>query len=228
MASRLNRARIRLLFKFVFPLLLVGQSGLALCAQTDLKSTQERLDNLERCLGTGNAAVNKLSQGLLSGWGRFKQKRPPSLVNRPVVPPPPEYLDSLDRDLMACDVAKKQSDERVRKAILDQVLQDVTIKGEDCERFGMGRLIQVNVSTVRGGAPENGWVVFWKWMPVGPLQTVETSLPGLTSPATKAFPPGTYAFRAEKRVSSTEIRTTETRTIIVGGAATVDCPLLIE
>ncbi|HZP06036.1 MAG TPA: hypothetical protein VFB43_14130 [Terracidiphilus sp.] len=222
-----SRARVRPLFMLAFCFLLLGQAGHALPGEADLNATQEKLASLESCLGEGNAAVNKLRRGLLSGWGRWKQQRP-SLLNQPVNPPPAEYLESLDRDLKACDVAKQQKDEALRRAILDQVLQDVTIKANDCERFGMGRLVQVNVSTMHGGTAENGWVVFWRWMPVGPLQTVETSMPGLTSPASKAFPPGTYAFRAEKRVSSTEIRSTETRTIIVGGTQTVDCPLVIE
>jgi hypothetical protein len=228
MLSRASRAGIRSLFKIAFALLLLGQAGIALWAQTDLKSTQQRLDNLEKCLGAGNPAVNKLRQGLLSGWGRWKQQRPPSHVNRPVTPPPPEYLDSLDRDLKACEAAREQNDETLRRAILDEVLQDVTIKADDCERFGMGRMIQVNVSTMRAGVAENGWVVFWKWMPSGPLETVETSMPGLTSPVSRAFPPGTYGFRAEKRVSSTEVKTTDTRTIIVGGTQSVDCSLSIE
>jgi hypothetical protein len=228
MEPRASRVSIRLLLTIVFGLLHLGQTGYAWASEADLKSTQEKLAGLESCLGTGNAAVNKLRQGLLSGWDHRKQQRPSSLMNQPVAPPPPEYLESLDRDLNACAVARKQNDEALRRAILDQVLQDVSIKADDCERFGMGRLIQVNVSTMRGGTPENGWIVFWRWMPVGPLQTVETSMPGLTSPVSKAFPPGTYAFRAEKRVSSNEIRTTETRTIIVGGTQTVDCPLVIE
>jgi hypothetical protein len=165
----------------------------------------------------------------LNGWGpgHRKQQRP-TLLAQPIVPPPQEYLDSLDADLRACDLANRQQDQAVRRAILDQVIQDITVKADDCEKFGMGRLIQVKVSTLRGETPENGWVVFWKWMPAGPLQTVETSMPGVTSPAIKEFPPGTYAFRAEKRISGTEIKTTDTRTIIVGGAESVDCPLMIE
>jgi hypothetical protein len=229
MPPRASRTVAHFLLRAILCLFCLWQSPPALSAQADLHATREKLAGLEGCLGLGNTAINRLRQGLLSG---YSQGRPwaqrPTLLDQMVAPPPAEYLDSLDRDLMACDVAKRQKDDKVRKAILDQVLQDVTIKAQDCERFGMGRLVQVNVSTVRAGMPENGWVVFWKWMPVGPLQTVETSLPGLTSPATKAFPPGTYAFRAEKRISSTEIRTTETRTVIVGGTATVDCPLLIE
>lgn len=198
--------------------------------QEDLGSTREKLAGLEKCLGSGNAAVAKLRKGLLSGWNKdhWKQQQPPTLLEPRVAPPPPEYLESLDLDLKACEVAGRQQDRAIRQAILDQVLADVTIKANDCEQFGMGRLIQVNVSTVRGATAENGWIVFWKWMPVGPLQTVETSIPGLTSPATKAFPPGTYAFRAEKRISNTELKSTETRTIIIGGAPSLDCPLTIE
>lgn len=227
MLSFERRARIRPLLTFAFCFALLGQALHALPGGADLKATQEKLANLEDCLGAGNAAVAKLRRGLLNGWGRWKQQRP-TLLDQSVAPPPPEYLDSLDRDLKACDVAKEQRDESLRRAILDGVLQDVTIKADDCERFGMGRLIPVNVSTMRGGTAENGWVVFWRWIPIGQLQTVETSIPGLTSPATKAFPPGQYAFRAEKRISNTEIKTTETRTIIVGGTQTIDCPLSIE
>jgi hypothetical protein len=229
MLPRENRAIVPPFLRIAVCLLILWPGQRALSSQSDLGATREKLDGLESCLGVGNAAVNKLRQGLLNGWGRGHWKeQPPTLLSQAVAPPPSEYLSSLDRDLQACEVAKKQKDQALRKAILDQVLQDVTIKADDCERFGMGRLIQVNVSTVRGTAAENGWIVFWKWMPVGPLQTVETSIPGLTSPATKAFPPGAYAFRAEKRISSTDLKTTETRTIIVGGTQAIDCPLSIE
>lgn len=210
-------------------LLILGRAGAAQPSQSGLGPTRDRLAQLQTCLGSGNDALSKLRQGLLNGWGASQWKQPyPTLFGPSIPPPPQEYLDSLDADLRACDLAKKEHDQAVRQAILDEVAKDIAVKAEDCQKFGMGRLIQVKVSTIRGQTPENGWVVFWKWMPAGPLQTVETSMPGVTSPATRQFPPGTYAFRAEKRISSTELRSTETRTIIVGGAQSVDCPLMIE
>ena len=226
-------ATARLLARMAVLVGILCLSEAALPQSPDLGPTRDTLAHLEKCLGAGNEAIAKLSQGLLSGWGSRWSNGPnplppPPPLERAVEPPPLEYLASLQADLEACELAKKQSDPALRQAILDEVIQDISVKANDCEKSGMGRLIQVRVSTMRGPTAENGWVVFWRWMPAGPLQTVETSMPSLTSPASKQLPPGTYAFRAEKRVSATQLLSTETRVIIVGGEQTIECPLAIE
>lgn len=175
-------------------LVVLNRPGLSQSSSDDpLGPTRTKLAQLSICL-KANPAVADLQRGLLTGW-----------LRQPT-PAPSEYLDSLDRDLSACAFAATVTDQAKSQSILDAVLDDVKIKADDCLTFGMGRLVPVQVSTLRGSAPENGWAVFYKWSPSSQFDTEEMRIPQLTSPASKALPPGKYSIRAEKQSLDSEVK----------------------
>lgn len=190
-----------------------------------LAPTRAKLDALEACLGKSDA-LSELRKGLLWGWQT--PGSPPKLETPKPAPPDPEYLDSLDLDLEACNTAGHLVDQEQRNAVLDSVRKDIAVKADDCRRFGMSRKVPVAVTTVRGNQPENGWQVFYRWSCAGPLQPDEVRVPNLTSPANVELPPGVYSFRAEKKNAAGQLETLTPVTISVGSSPTVPLELPIQ
>ncbi len=189
-----------------------------------LAPTRAKLDELETCLGKGDA-LSTLRKGLLWGWQ--KPGSAPTLNPPRPAPPPADYMESLDRDAKVCAVASTL-DEEQRRAVLDSVRKDIAAKAEDCRRYGMGRRVPVRIKTVRGGQTENGWQVFYKWSCAGPLQPEEVRVPNLTSPASIDLPPGVYSFRAERKNAAGQVETVAPVTITVGSSPTVPLELPVE
>ena len=207
-------------------LILPGHAALAKPAADLLAPTRAKLDALKTCLGPADELAI-LRKGLLWGWPR--PGSPPTLGDAiPAPPPPTEYLQSLDRDLKACDVASKLENEEQRRQVLSAVLKDIQIKAGDCRKFGMGRKVPVTIKTVRGERTEHGWQVFYKWSCACLLQPEEVRVPNLTSPANVELPPGVYSVRAEKRVAPNQVRAISPVTVVVGSAATVPLDLAVE
>jgi hypothetical protein len=191
-----------------------------------LTPTRARLDALQACLGPGDA-LTTLRKGLLWGWP--KQGAAPTLKDpQPAPPPPAEYLQTLDRDLQACDLASRIQDQEQRRLVLAAVQKDVEIKSADCRKFGMGRKVPVTIRTLRGTNVEHGWQVFYKWSCASLLQPEEVRVPNLTSPANVDLPPGVYSVRAEKRTSSVQVETIAAVTVVVGSAASVPLELAVQ
>jgi hypothetical protein len=195
-------------------------------AAADLAPTRARLDALQACLGPGDA-LSTLRKGLLWGWP--KPGSPPSLeAPSPAPPPPGDYLDSLDRDVKACDFAATLQDADQRRQVLSAVAKDVEIKAGDCRKFGMGRKVPVTIRTLRETAVENGWQVFYKWSCASVLEPEEVRVPNLTSPANVDLPPGEYFFRAEKKNASGQVQSITPVKIVVGSAPTVPLELAVQ
>lgn len=189
-----------------------------------LVPTRARLDALQGCLGP-NPALTTLRKGLLWGWRA--PEAPPTLRDRLPAPPPPlEYLETLDRDLKACEVASHMVDEEQRRLVLASVEKDIEIKARDCRKFGMGRKVPVRINTLRGNQPENGWQVFYKWSCASLLQPQEVRAPNLTSPALLELPPGLYSVRAEKSVAPAQ--SIAPVTVMVGSAPSIPIELAIQ
>jgi hypothetical protein len=176
---------------------------------------QQTLAALDQCVNgnvNGLGTLHNLSLGLAYGWktgnltwgwvGSTPMRR---LIIRSGVPdsqlldpPPPEYIASLNRSLQLCQDASSQSEDK-KNEILSAIRLDMIIKEADCEGFGMGRLIQVSVNTVRGGVAESGWEVLYRWLPIGTVQTTELSSAQLSSPVSLKLVPGdTFQLRAKK------------------------------
>ena len=206
-------------------MLLPGAGAWAKPKADPLAGTRARLDALEACLGKSDSLAT-LRKGLLWGWQ--KSGGPPTLETPKPPPPPDDYLETLDRDVSACQAGSALQSEGERRAVLDSVRKDIAVKADDCRRFGMGRRVPVTVKTVRGNQVEHGWQVFYKWSCAGPLQPEEVRAPNLTSPANMDLPPGVYLFRAEKKNAAGQVETAAPVAITVGASSTVPIELPIQ
>jgi len=136
--------------------------------------------------------LEDLSRGLLHGWDQANRN---SWVK---VPPPAAYQDSLNEDLQACQAAIESTNARARENFWQGLAEDLRIKAEDCHKGGMGRTIELAVTTWDGDKTSSGWQVFYKRQFQG-LASREFQMPNLSSPTTKhQLPPGNYLVRAEK------------------------------
>jgi hypothetical protein len=113
-----------------------------------------------------------------------------------------------------------------KQALLDQVRRDIEIKAQDCRKFGMGRTVQVRVTTLKGSQQDSGWEVFYKWNCASGFQPSEMRAQQLTSPATIQIPPGNYSIRAQKRGPEGVVNTQPT-TVVVGLEKTADIQIAI-
>lgn len=196
-----------------------------------LIETRGQLEALRFCVGPNFAPLQLLAQGLLGGYGKGgsysggsggygggrNQWEPP--------PPPSSYSASLEQDVKACRAASKlKGDEK--QALLDELRKDIEIKAQDCRKFGMGRMVQVRVTTLKGSQQDSGWEVYYKWNCASGFQPAEMRAPQLTSPATIQIPPGNYSIRAQKRLP-TGLVNTQAMTVVVGMEKTTDIEIAI-
>jgi hypothetical protein len=219
--SSLAKAILRLALCSV----LLGEAGWAKKPADPLAPTRASLDALQSCLGAGDE-LKTLRKGLLWGWA--KEGGPPTLLDKQPAPPPgPEYSESLDADVKACQAAAQIQDEQQRQAALNIIRKDIEIKAADCRKFGMSRKVPVVISTVRGDKVESGWQVFYKWSCASLLQPREIRVPQLTSPANVELPPGVYSFRAEKKNAAGQVENVAPTEIVVGSAQWIPLELAI-
>jgi hypothetical protein len=129
------------------------------------------------------------------------------------VPPPKDYVADLSHEARWClqvanilntDPEKKDGAEKV----LASIAEDLRIKAADCKDWGAGRLVTVVANTVKNGQPEPGWTVMYKWVSVSGLNSIDLSFPQVSTPTSKAVPPGVYAVYATKQVGDTVKKTT--------------------
>ena len=206
--------------------------GLAVCERAALSQNKQsaltpvsrELSEISSCMGNEYSQIRELQAGLLAGWGKWPAA-PGSNKARALQPPPPEYMQSLDRDLIACRAVSVTKDPAIRRAVLQSVSNDIAVKAADCKKFGMGRNVPVQVVTVRGKDADNGWEVYYRWLCASALRVEERRIPKLTSPAAIELPPGEYAFRAQKRAANGELTKTDAVTITVGLRQQLECQL---
>jgi hypothetical protein len=114
--------------------------------------------------------------------------------------PPKIYVDSLLNDAKVCANASAQLEQSTQaQGALDSVIHDLAIKSRDCAFHGAGRTIKLTVWTMRGQLLDQGWTVYFKWLPVGGRESEETAFPKPSAPTFDNLPPGLYRIRAEKR-----------------------------
>ena len=173
-----------------------------------LAETRMQLDSLRFCLGLNYLPLQVLEVGLLKGYsgaGGGADWEPP--------PPPREYSQSLDEDLKACQAAGKLKGE-AKQELLEYVRRDIEMKAADCRKFGMGRMVQVRVTTVRGPQMDDGWEVYYKWDCSSAFQPKELRAAKLTNPAVMQVPPGNYLVRAQKQQGGQTMKTQPTRVAV--------------
>jgi hypothetical protein len=145
------------------------------------------------------------------------------------VPPPKEYVEELSHEARWCvEVANILNTQPAKKEAAQQVLasiaNDLHIKVVDCRAWGAGRLITVIANTVKNGQPDAGWTVMYKWVSVSGLNSAELSFPQVSTPTSKALPPGVYSVYASKQVGNT-LRKTEPITVSAFQDAKVKCEI---
>jgi hypothetical protein len=105
---------------------------------------------------------------------------------------------------------------------MNAVAQDLFIKDQDCEKFGHGRLVPVEVRTVAGGTDSSGWQVYYQWVPPSQgFSPTPMTFPSLSSPTSVALPPGLYHLHAEKPGAQGTILKSETVNVPVGGEQSI-------
>ncbi len=185
---------------------------------------------LHKCLSDYDE-LQRLSEGLQHGYRHgswFMAAPAPAPRFGKVPPPPPAYMASLERDIAACQNAETEDDPTVRAQIMGMVREDITVKADDCAMFGMGRMVPVRILTMHAGSPVDGWAAFYKWSSVSRLPVEEMRAPGLTShQAEISLPPGVYTFRAEFKLTDTNVKKTDSVTVPVGSRNTVDVQLQV-
>jgi hypothetical protein len=178
-----------------------------------------------------------LLAGLLIGWspGWLKQSPEPHYVTlqsvlgearrrkQSAVQPiasPQMYLKSLENDATVCRAAAgRRSEAKDSAKALEGVVDDLNLKFRDCYLHGMGRLVSMSVATNKDTAPDAGWTVYFKWVTVSNIQTIESAFPRTSTPATDDLPPGIYQLRAQKKdPTSGAMLESETKTVSLDGA----------
>lgn len=165
--------------------------GLTSVANALAQDVAASLDRLERCGGQGlKSQVSALRNGLIEKrWVKSENQKSASL--------PQEYLKNLADIATACEK---------KTATSDAIAEDLEIKRADCQQYGMGRLVPLEVETLKGTAVVNLWEVFYEWVSGTTDKGTELRVPGVTT-AKLNLPPGIYLFRARKDgVASSQLR----------------------
>jgi len=195
-----------------------------------LNHTKAALIEIDRCRASLPAsdaktrftqAEESLIEGLLIGWDpdnpNIAERGRTSLQlivaqridNKGVwnginMAPPDIYLKSLTNDALVCKAASLHlNDSPEAQAALTGVIDDLTLKAQDCILHGMGQTYSFKVKTMRGPSPDRGWTVYAKWISVSNVETQEIPFPKTSTPAFNDLPPGFYQIRAEKRDPAT-------------------------
>ena len=133
---------------------------------------------------------------------------------------PVVYARDLEQDAAVLEVTLTAAPDLQARALRD-VFADVRLKHADCRRFGMGRLVKLEVRTVKDGREVSGWQIFSRWLPARAVGEVRPQpFLSLSSPASTEIPPGAYSVQAKKTIGGSEVASAELP-VAVGGQKTV-------
>jgi hypothetical protein len=115
--------------------------------------------------------------------------------------------------------AGRRSESKDSSKALEGVVDDLNLKFRDCYQHGKGRLVSMSVETNKETVPDAGWTVYFKWLTVSNIQTIESAFPTTSTPATDDLPPGIYQLHAQKEDPTSGARLeSETKTVSLDGA----------
>ena len=157
-------------------------------------------------------AYNWLAPRILANDKPWKDERTHKVVEG--APLPQTYLQSLALDLKVLRVALASSNKKRREELARGAITDLKLKSDDCEKFGRGRLVPVEVITRKGGQVVNDWLVYYRYVAVGDLPTSQLPMETPSSPARKALPPGVYDFHAESTVGGSAVQSSVVRGVV--------------
>jgi hypothetical protein len=193
----------------------IALGGIQQCGQMIAKSAPDisfKLLDAQRQLVSGLLKGGYADAGAIGGHGYNsggEYKRDGDWL---LVAPPKEYVEDLAHEARWCvEVANilntVPEKKEAAKKVLESVAEDLHIKVVDCKAWGAGRLITVIANTVKNGQPDAGWTVMYKWVSVSGLNSAELSFPQISTPTSKALPPGMYAVYATKQVGGATTKT---------------------
>ena len=104
------------------------------------------------------------------------------------------------------------------------VARDIAVKAGDLAGQLTGRLIPIEARTFKGGQPDNGWMVYYQWMPTSPVKDAALAAP--TPGATGIVVPGMYSFHAEKTVNGRKI-VSQPKIMPIGGYPKVQIAITV-
>jgi hypothetical protein len=158
---------------------------------------------------------DRLIVGLTTNWGRKTQQIAVGDL-------PASYIAHLQQADETCEaVAGVAREDLSRKKAPDLDLRnfasDLSLMVDDCQKFGMGREIPLEILVQNNGIVEDGWTVFYKWLPGSSKYKVrEVQFPSPTPKAHQNLWPGIYAVRAEKVVNGRKLESA-IKTLPLGG-----------
>lgn len=159
---------------------------------------------------------DRMIVGLTTNWGRMSQDDALGKF-------PADYITHLQTATQVCEASLRQAGVSMSRGAaypdvdIQAFASDLALKVDDCQRFGMGRMVPVEIQIQSGGVSDNGWSVFYKWLPGSSgLKVIELPFPNPTPNAARLLPPGLYAIRGEKVEKGQKVQTAIT-TVSVGG-----------
>lgn len=141
---------------------------------------------------------------------------------------PDGYRLSLSHDAFLLGLAAQ--DPRKSAALIQDVADDLSLKSQDCQLFGHGRMVPVSVQTLRSdGRPDPGWRIRYVWVPSKKLTTPPAAMyfPGPSSPSDYQLPPGTYEMFAE-RVIDGRAKSVNGGPVPVGGKERIEWKVVVN
>ena len=109
-------------------------------------------------------------------------------------------------------------------ATIESFARDITLKANDVESNRTGRIVPIEARTFKSGQPDNGWTVYYQWVPASPGKDMVLAAP--TPAATGAVVPGLYSFRAEKTVNGLKV-ISQPKIMPVGGYPKVQIAITV-
>ncbi|OHE79754.1 MAG: hypothetical protein A2107_14700 [Verrucomicrobia bacterium GWF2_62_7] len=179
-----------------------------------LRQILETLDQYPSSPETGESIAG-IRQSVSWLVGRLKDEVTPAL-----------YARSLERNLALLRSAARLGKAQ-RTEVLRAVLDDLRLKHADCRQSGMGRLVRLEVRTIRGSTEVRGWQVFYRWLPGRTVGEVRPQpFLSLSSPTSVEIPPGAYSVYALKAVDGKEVLSKELP-VPVGGNQKVTIEVVV-
>ena len=106
----------------------------------------------------------------------------------------------------------------------ESVSHDIAVKSADVAGQLTARLIPIEARTFKAGRPDDGWTIYYQWMPESPAR--DTRLAAPTPGAVGIVAPGMYSFRAEKTVNGRKI-VSQPKIMPVGGYPKVQIAIAV-
>ena len=107
---------------------------------------------------------------------------------------------------------------------IESFARDITLKANDIESNRTGRIVPIEARTFKAGQPDNGWTVYYQWVPASPGKDMPLAAP--TPAATGAVVPGLYSFRAEKTVNGRKV-ISQPKVMPIGGYPKVQIAITV-